>query len=96
MATQSAETQSQAETKVYVLDYTPALLDGVSITAVALSYSGDNADGNEPVMFSILNGNVAFVSIGNLELGHHVISCLADTDDVAIKPEIQLLIDVKY
>lgn len=96
MATQSVVNQSTAEEKIYPLDFSPALLDEVTVTNATLTYTGDNNDDDPPTMAVSIAENIAYVSVSNLSLGHHRISVVAETSNDDLSPEIMLLINTLW
>ncbi len=98
MAIQYEANQSTLEEKIYPLDFTPSLLDGVLVTNVTFTYEGDNED-ESPPPYSLIDidaNNIAYVSLSGLALGVHRLRCLAVTDNEDLSSEIMLLIRTNY
>lgn len=95
MAKQVPVNQSSREEKIYPLDFSPALLEGVTLENIVFTYTTDNADDDPPNLDSLISGNMAYIKVSNLSVGFHRIGCLATTSDEDLSPEIELLITVK-
>lgn len=95
MAKQVPVNQSSREGRVYPLDFTPALLADVNIIDTELSYVGDNADDEQPILDSVIDGSMVYVSVEGVSVGFHRVRCIAITDNDDLRPEIELLITVK-
>ena len=98
MATQANVTQSTREEKVYPLDFSPSLLEDVSIVDVDINYEGDNTELSPPITNVDIDAasNIAYVAISNLSVGEHRFGCVAQTTNDNLSPEIMLLITVKF
>lgn len=77
------------------MDYSPALLEGVTLENILFTYDTDNGDDDPPNLDSVIVDNIAYIKISNLSVGFHRIGCLATTSDEDLSPEIELLITVK-
>jgi hypothetical protein len=95
MAKQVIVNQSSREEKIYPLEFSPALLTGVSLLDATLEYTGDNDDDDPPTLDSAIDGTMVYVSVSSLIIGYHRVMCIAQTSNADLSPEIELLITVK-
>jgi len=97
MAIEYEVSQSTREEKVYPLDFSPALLEGVEVTDITFEYTGDNED-DEPPLFDVstIDTPIAYVTVSGLVVGVHRLRCLATTDNDDLSPEIVLQITTNF
>ena len=96
MSTQVTVNQSTAEEKIYPLDFSPALLEDVTVSNASITYSGDNANDDPPETSVTVSENIVYVSVSNLSLGRHRLSVVAQTSMDDLSPEIMLLINTYW
>lgn len=93
MATYSHEIQSSVEELVYVLDYSPQLLSGDSVSSCAVTHTPPSGDAVS-VTASVVSGYVYVPIPSGLVVGIHKFSCIATTTNANNSPEIMLVITV--
>ena len=88
------ETQSSVEEKVYPLKYN--LLTGVTLSDVSFTHTKpDGTTADDITLDGAITSPYANVAVpADLDVGIHYISCVAETDDTKLSPEILLIITV--
>lgn len=95
MAKDSKQSQSSLEERVYPIDFTDALLDGVTVSSASITHtppSGDDASITTSVVTPMVYVNVP----AGLVIGTHYVSVVATTSNAALSPEVRLVIRVDY
>jgi len=95
MAIDSAQKQSSLEERVYPIDWTPALLTGVTVTSVTITHTPPS--GADASITTTTATPISYIKVpSGLVVGEHLVSCVATTSDSALSPEVRLIITVDY
>jgi len=94
MAKNYHEEQSSLEEKVYPLKFN--LLTGVTLTDVGFTHTKpDGTTASDITLDGAITSPYANVAVpSGLDTGVHFVSCVAETDDTKLSPEILLVITV--
>lgn len=96
MAKDSLQTQSTLEERVYVIDWTDALLTGVTVSSVACTHTKPDGSTAADVTATV-STPLAYVKVpSGLAVGTHYINCVATTTDTALSPEVRFVVRVDY
>jgi hypothetical protein len=87
--------QTSLEERVFPIEWSPALLDGVTVSSVALTHTPPS--GSAASFSNEQSGTLGYVkSPSGLAVGKHLVSCVATTSNSALSPEVRLIIRVDY
>lgn len=88
--------QSSLEEIVYPVDYSPALLTGVTVSSVACTHTKPDGTTAADVTATVVTP-IAYVKVpSSLDVGTHYISCVATTSNSDLSPEVRLIVRVDY
>lgn len=83
------------EERIYPIDWTDALLSGVTVSGVTIVHtppSGDDAN-----ITSTTTSPISYVKVpSGLVVGAHTVSVIATTSNADLSPEVRLIINVDY
>jgi hypothetical protein len=95
MAIDSQQKQSSLEERIYPIDWTPALLDGVTVSSVTISHTPPS--GNDATITSTIATPISYIKVpSGLAVGVHTVSVVATTSNADLSPEVRLIIRVDY
>ena len=95
MAKESFHTQSSLEEIPYYIDWSDALLTGVTVTSVAVTHTPPS--GSAATITTTTATPYSYIKVpSGLAVGTHYISCVATTSDTSLSPEVRLIIRVDY
>lgn len=95
MAKDSLQRQSSLEERVYPIDWTDALLTGVTVSSVTTTHTPPS--GSAASITNTVSTPTSYIKVpSGLAVGTHYISCVATTSDSALSPEVRLVITVDY
>jgi hypothetical protein len=95
MAIDSQQKQSSLEERIYPIDWTPALLDGVTVSSVTISHTPPS--GNDATITGTVTTPISYIKVpSGLAVGVHTVSVVATTSNADLSPEVRLIIRVDY
>jgi hypothetical protein len=87
--------QSSQESKIYPIDYGPALLEGVILVSVEVTHTPPGDGTAITGLTPSIDGSIAYVTIPDgMDLGVNKFSCVATTSETELSPEVMLIITV--
>ena len=96
MAKDSQQSQSSLEERIYPIDWTDALLTGVTVTSVTITHTKPDGTAGTGIT-STISTPTSYIKVpSGLAVGTHYVSCVATTSDTALSPEVRLIIRVDY
>jgi hypothetical protein len=100
MAYDSVQKQTSLEERIYPIDFSPALLSGVTLTSVAFTHtvpSGSTSTSMSTGMGSTVTTPIAYVKMpSGLPVGRNFVNVVATTSNADLSPEVRLVIQVDY
>lgn len=95
MAKDSLQSQSSLEERIYPIDWTDALLTGVTVSSITITHTPPS--GEDASITATVSSPISYIKVpSGLVVGTHYISCVATTSDSALSPEVRLVIRVDY
>lgn len=95
MAKDSQQTQSSLEERIYPIDWTDALLSGVTVSSVAITHTPPS--GADASIMSTISSPISYIKVpSGLAVGMHTVSVVATTSNADLSPEVRLVIRVDY
>lgn len=95
MARDSHQKQSSLEERIYPIDWTDALLTGVTVSSITITHTPPS--GEDASITSAVVTPISYIKVpAGLVAGTHFVSCVATTSDTALSPEVRLVIAVDY
>lgn len=95
MAKDSQQTQSSLEERIYPIDWTDALLTGVTVSSVTITHTPPS--GADATITSTISSPISYIKVpSGLVVGVHYVSVVATTSNADLSPEVRLVIRVDY
>lgn len=95
MAKDSYQTQSSLEERVYPIDWTDALLSGVTVSSVTVTHTPPS--GADATITNSVSSPISYIKVSTgLVTGIHYVSVVATTSNADLSPEVRLVIRVDY
>lgn len=95
MSKTSSQVQSSLEERIYPIDWTDALLTGVTVSSVTITHTPPS--GADASITSTISSPISYIKVpSGLAIGVHTVSVVATTSNTELSPEVRLVIRVDY
>jgi hypothetical protein len=95
MAKDSNHKQSSLEELIYPIDFTNALLTGVTVSSATITHTPPS--GSDATITTSVVTPIVYVKVPTgLVVGTHTVSVVATTSNADLSPEVRLVITVDY